>query len=29
MYSRGSILLEAANIEDEETRRMTEMAFLG
>ncbi|KAF5326892.1 hypothetical protein D9619_004148 [Psilocybe cf. subviscida] len=29
MYSRGSILLETANIEDEETRRMTEMAFLG
>ncbi|KAF8150715.1 hypothetical protein B0H34DRAFT_801647 [Crassisporium funariophilum] len=28
VYSRGSILLEASNIEDDETRRMTEMAFL-
>lgn len=29
MYNRGSILLETCNIEDEETRRMTELAFLG
>ncbi|KAH9481328.1 hypothetical protein JR316_0005850 [Psilocybe cubensis] len=29
MYNRGSILLETAGIEDEETRRMTELAFLG
>ena len=28
LYSRGHILLETSNIEDEETRRMTEMAFL-
>ncbi|KAG5650325.1 hypothetical protein H0H81_012622 [Sphagnurus paluster] len=29
VYSRGSILIETNNIEDEETRRMTELAFLG
>ncbi|PPQ64563.1 hypothetical protein CVT26_001961 [Gymnopilus dilepis] len=29
IYHRGSILLETAGIEDEETRRMTELAFLG
>ncbi|KIM40562.1 hypothetical protein M413DRAFT_163995 [Hebeloma cylindrosporum] len=29
LYSRGSILLETSNIEDEETRLRTEMAFLG
>lgn len=29
LYSRGSILLETSNIEDEETRNRTEMAFLG
>jgi hypothetical protein len=29
MYNRGSILLETAGIEDEESRRMTELAFLG
>ncbi|KAF8905091.1 hypothetical protein CPB84DRAFT_1823433 [Gymnopilus junonius] len=29
IYNRGSILLETAGIEDEETRRMTELAFLG
>ena len=29
LYSRGSILLETSNIEDEETRHRTEMAFLG
>ncbi|KAH9486702.1 hypothetical protein JR316_0000767 [Psilocybe cubensis] len=29
MYNRGSILLETANIEDDEVRRMTELAFLG
>ncbi|KAJ4500909.1 hypothetical protein C8R41DRAFT_809379 [Lentinula lateritia] len=29
IHSRGSILLEASHIEDEETRRMTEMAFMG
>ncbi|GLB40234.1 hypothetical protein LshimejAT787_0801050 [Lyophyllum shimeji] len=29
LHSRGSILLEASNIEDDETRRMTELAFLG
>lgn len=28
LYSRGHILLETSNIEDEETRRVTEMAFL-
>ncbi|KAF5372760.1 hypothetical protein D9615_010100 [Tricholomella constricta] len=29
LYSRGSILVQTNNIEDEETRRMTELAFLG
>lgn len=29
MYNRGSILLETCAIEDEESRRMTELAFLG
>ncbi|KAF9526385.1 hypothetical protein CPB83DRAFT_858013 [Crepidotus variabilis] len=29
MYNRGSILIEASAIEDEESRRMTELAFLG
>ncbi|KAJ3852581.1 hypothetical protein EV368DRAFT_64814 [Lentinula lateritia] len=29
IHSRGSILLETSHIEDEETRRMTEMAFMG
>jgi hypothetical protein len=29
MYNRGSILLQTCNIEDEESRRMTELAFLG
>ncbi|PPQ67429.1 hypothetical protein CVT25_006009 [Psilocybe cyanescens] len=29
IYNRGSILLETANIEDDEVRRMTELAFLG
>lgn len=29
MHSRGSILIEALTIEDEESRRMTEMAFCG
>ncbi|TFK40202.1 hypothetical protein BDQ12DRAFT_721665 [Crucibulum laeve] len=29
LHSRGSILLETSNIEDEESRRMTELAFLG
>lgn len=29
MYNRGNILLETCNIEDEESRRMTELAFLG
>ncbi|KAF9000652.1 hypothetical protein BDQ17DRAFT_1327605 [Cyathus striatus] len=29
LHSRGSILLETAAIEDEESRRMTELAFLG
>lgn len=29
LYSRGSILMETNGIEDEETRRMTELAFLG
>jgi len=29
LHSRGSILLETTNIEDEEMRRITEMAFLG
>jgi len=29
MYNRGSILLATCNIEDEESRRMTELAFLG
>jgi hypothetical protein len=29
LYSRGSILMETSNIEDEETRNRTEMAFLG
>jgi len=29
MHSRGSILIEASGIEDEESRRMTELAFCG
>ncbi|RDB26116.1 hypothetical protein Hypma_006787 [Hypsizygus marmoreus] len=29
LHSRGSILIEASMIEDEESRRMTELAFLG
>lgn len=29
LHSRGSILLEASTIQDEEVRRMTELAFLG
>ncbi|KAJ3996857.1 hypothetical protein F5050DRAFT_1807374 [Lentinula boryana] len=29
IHSRGSILFETSHIEDEETRRMTEMAFMG
>lgn len=29
MHNEGTILMETANIEDEESRRMTELAFLG
>lgn len=29
LYSRGTILAETSHIEDEESRRMTELAFLG